>query len=215
MTAPPERHDAYARQYDNDVRANGAWQADALFGLCAEYVTPGMRLLDVGIGTGHSSEPFARLGAHITGMDFAPAMLEIARRKPFPSVLVQHDLMVRPWPFETASFDMVVSCGVTYFMPDLEPLVSEVARVLRTGGVFATTVLRPFGHSEAGAHYTHDVINRMDVYGHRSEYTRHLFASAHFEPAKVLRCFVAGNSLMLHVLHLRPVRHAHVQQNFF
>jgi demethylmenaquinone methyltransferase / 2-methoxy-6-polyprenyl-1,4-benzoquinol methylase len=44
-------------------------------------VGPGSRVLDVATGTGDLAVELSRRGAEVTGMDFAPAMLEIAREK--------------------------------------------------------------------------------------------------------------------------------------
>lgn len=41
---------------------------------------PGMRVLDVGCGTGRFSELFARRGAHVTGLDKSKTMLDGARK---------------------------------------------------------------------------------------------------------------------------------------
>lgn len=69
-------HDAYAVDYDAQVCAYDCHIIDLLFGLSYEYLTPGQRLLDVGIGSGVSSQSFARAGLEIYGLDFSPAMLE-------------------------------------------------------------------------------------------------------------------------------------------
>ncbi|RPH55505.1 MAG: class I SAM-dependent methyltransferase, partial [Chloroflexi bacterium] len=41
----------------------------------------GRKILEVACGTGRITIPLARAGAHITGLDLSPAMLEVARRK--------------------------------------------------------------------------------------------------------------------------------------
>src|SRR6266567_447483 len=64
------------------------------FGKIAEYMLqegaafvgrldlePGMRVLDVGCGTGNQSLPAARLGAMVTGVDIAPNLLAQAVEK--------------------------------------------------------------------------------------------------------------------------------------
>ena len=68
-------HDAYAADYDAQVSAYDCYLAEALFGLCYDFVQPGQSLLDLGIGSGLSAAPFARAGLRVAGMDFAPAML--------------------------------------------------------------------------------------------------------------------------------------------
>ena len=68
-------HDDFAADYDQQVRAYGWWGHEALFGLCFEHVRAGERLLDVGIGTGLASAPFARAGVRVFGFDASPEML--------------------------------------------------------------------------------------------------------------------------------------------
>jgi 2-polyprenyl-3-methyl-5-hydroxy-6-metoxy-1,4-benzoquinol methylase len=60
-------HDAYAADYDQQVQSCDCHVADVLFGLCYEYVQPGQRLLDAGIGSGLSAQLFAKAGLEIHG----------------------------------------------------------------------------------------------------------------------------------------------------
>ena len=56
-------HDEHASEYDREARETGG-SAEVLFDLCFEYVSPHERLLDIGIGTGLGSMPFARARVH-------------------------------------------------------------------------------------------------------------------------------------------------------
>ena len=132
-------HDAYAADYDAQVVAYDCYLAEALFGLCYDFVRPGQNLLDLGIGSGLSAAPFARAGLRVSGMDFAPAMLDLCRAKGIAVDLRQHNLCQLPWPYDPASFDHTVCCGVFHFIADLEPVFRGAADVLRPGGLFAFT----------------------------------------------------------------------------
>ena len=73
--------DRVARVYDrmNSVMTAGLhhrWRERAVD---LARVGPGSRALDVATGTGDLAVELARRGAEVTGLDFAPAMLEIAR----------------------------------------------------------------------------------------------------------------------------------------
>ncbi len=140
------RHDAYAADYDNQVQACDCHIAEVLFGLCYEFVQPRQCLLDLGIGSGLSAALFAKAGLEVHGMDFSPAMLEICRAKGFLADIQQHDLAVTPWPYPTSHFDHLVACGVFHFIPELESIFAEAARVLQIGGMFAFTTKAPPPH---------------------------------------------------------------------
>jgi demethylmenaquinone methyltransferase / 2-methoxy-6-polyprenyl-1,4-benzoquinol methylase len=95
-------------------------------------VGPGSRALDVGTGTGDLAIELARRGASVTGVDFAPAMLEVARGKAPHIAFERGDaLALRHGPGE---FDAVtVGFGARNFA-DLDRGLREMARVTRPGG---------------------------------------------------------------------------------
>jgi len=121
-------HDAFAADYDQQVRAYGWWGHEALFGLCFEYVRAGEHLLDAGIGTGLASAPFARAGLQVSGFDASPEMLKRCRAKGFAVELKQADVMATPWPYPDASFEHVIACGVLHFLADLGPVFTKRRR---------------------------------------------------------------------------------------
>ena len=95
-------------------------------------VGAGMRALDVATGTGDLAIELASRGAEVTGMDFAPAMLEVARAKA-PSIAFEEGdaLALR---YDDAEFDAVtVGFGARNFA-DLDAGLREMARVTRPGG---------------------------------------------------------------------------------
>lgn len=57
-----------------------AYRVDDL-ALWTSLVTPGMRVLELGCGTGRVAIPMARAGAIVTGVDASPSMLDRARAK--------------------------------------------------------------------------------------------------------------------------------------
>lgn len=101
----------------------------------------GGRWLDLGCGPGGNltlSEAFA---ANLTvGVDVSPIALSIARQKKPGARLVRADLN-NLLPFSGDSFDVVTVFNVLYhdWVKDEGAVISEVARVLRSGGVFLVT----------------------------------------------------------------------------
>ena len=110
-------------------------------------VEPGMDLLDVACGTGNASVPAAKAGARVTGLDFAPALLEIARERA-SDAMVEIDFVegdAQELPFEDASFDRVLSTFGHMFAPDHARTAAEMKRVLRPGGTIAFACWTPEG----------------------------------------------------------------------
>jgi SAM-dependent methyltransferase len=110
-------------------------------------VGAGMDVLDVACGTGNATIPAAKAGARVTGLDFAPALLEIARERA-ADAMVEIDFLegdAQEMPFEDASFDRVVSTFGHMFAPDHERTAAEMQRVLRPGGAIAVACWTPEG----------------------------------------------------------------------
>lgn len=98
------------------------------------------RILDAGCGTGYGARLLrARWPAvHITGVDFAPAMLGLAQRD--TDVCLAAD--IEELPFAEASFDLWWS-SLTIQWCAIGNAFSEAARVLRPGGRLALSTLGP------------------------------------------------------------------------
>ena len=110
-----------------------------------------MDALDAGCGTGFLSLELAARGHRVSGVDFAPAMLEAARRK-----AAAQRLSVRfeegdaeQLPFPPGSFDLVISRHVLWTLPHPEAAIDEWIRVLRPGGRLA--IVDGAQYSEAAA----------------------------------------------------------------
>lgn len=109
------------------------------------HILPGQNLLDVGCGTGVVSVTAARLGAHATGLDLTPALLERARENSrIAGVDVEwQEGDVEFLPYEPGTFDVVVSQFGHMFAPRPELAVSEMLRVLKPGGTIAFATWPP------------------------------------------------------------------------
>jgi SAM-dependent methyltransferase len=109
-------------------------------------VREGQRVLDVGTGTGVVALSAARLGAHVTGVDLTPALLEHARINAQiaeqPSIVWQEG-EAEALPFADASFDVVLSQFGHMFAPRAELAIKEMLRVLRPGGTLAFSTWPP------------------------------------------------------------------------
>ena len=91
--------------------------------------------MEVAIGTGRNL-PFYPRGIQLTGIDFSPAMLEIARGRAaelgVDVTLIEAD--AQHLPFADHRFDTVVCTLALSSIPDPAAAINEMHRVLRPGG---------------------------------------------------------------------------------
>jgi predicted TPR repeat methyltransferase len=138
--SPGEYRGESAIQYESQA-AGSTWHGhEILFGLMYEFINPGEALLDMGIGTGLSSVLFHKAGLHISGFDNSTDMLEGCKSKGFSGKIIQHDFRNIPFPYETGTFDHIISLAVLNFYADLTSVFKEVARIIKSKGIFAFTV---------------------------------------------------------------------------
>jgi ubiquinone/menaquinone biosynthesis C-methylase UbiE len=125
-----------AAHYPDTFGALTAQAAEPL--LDATHVRAQTRLLDVATGPGYVAAAAARRGAHVTGIDFSPAMIDEARRR-YPALdfgagdaqaLADAD----------ASYDAVVMSFGLLHLERPELALAEAKRVLRAGGRYGFTV---------------------------------------------------------------------------
>ena len=103
----------------------------------------GLRILDAGCGTGHYSSVLQGRGFSVTGIDGSEEMLAIARASN-PGVEFRSADLTQRLPLPDAIFDYVVCIEVLRYLPDVAPVLSEFARVLRPGGVCLLTAMPLF-----------------------------------------------------------------------
>jgi aromatase len=97
---------------------------------------PGMRILDVGCGSGLALELALARGAVVAGTDATPALLELAKRRlPYGVDLPVGDL--ENLPFEADAFDAVMSYNALRYAADPVRAIKEFARVVRPHGLVA------------------------------------------------------------------------------
>lgn len=98
-------------------------------------LSAGNEVLDIACGTGTSSAFLAKSGAHVTGCDFSPGMLAVARSRTTGINFVVGDAL--DLPFENESFDAAaISFGLRN-VAATERALSEMARVVKVGGHLA------------------------------------------------------------------------------
>ena len=144
------RYDAWAKGYDDDL-ASWSYQAPAVV---AETVVSRRAqagsVLDVGCGTGLVGRALRARGfaGQIRGLDLSQASLEVARQSGAYESVEQADLQQR-LPLADDSVDASVCVGVMTYLPEVEAVWRELARVVRPGGLVVTTQREDLWHSRA------------------------------------------------------------------
>jgi ubiquinone/menaquinone biosynthesis C-methylase UbiE len=110
---------------------------DAWLDRCLPANGKGLRVLDVGCGTGHQLARLRERGFDVTGVDGSAEMLAHARQRNLGVAL--HLADVEALPFADGSFDVVISIEVLRYLPDETAAIGELARVLRPGGTCLAT----------------------------------------------------------------------------
>ena len=173
----------FADQYDVLARDCECFGGDALFGMMYEYIRPGDRLLDLGIGTGLASQPFYRAGLRITGIDVSEPMLDRCKAKGIASDLRVQDLR-GALPFGDREFNHAIAVGVFHFIADLEPLLQESSRVLVPGGIFGFTT---FCSEDESKDILQQQIHGFTVYQHSNRLVQSLMGRHRFQMLKTTR----------------------------
>ena len=119
----------------------------------------GLRILDIGCGAGILSEPLARLGAELVGIDPAAENIEVARLHTSESgVAVDYRATTAETLAEAGErFDVVLAMEVVEHVVDVPAFVATCAGMVKPGGllVMATLnrTLKSFALAIVGAEY--------------------------------------------------------------
>lgn len=99
--------------------------------------------LEVGCGTARLSRFLEDCGLSVVGLDYEPAALKLAAHRAKAAgqemALVLGDAF--SLPFADNSFGVVLSTGLLEHFADSGPIVSEMTRVLRPGGLFYSDIV--------------------------------------------------------------------------
>jgi SAM-dependent methyltransferase len=105
---------------------------------------PAECILDLGCGDGQLTERIAATGASVVGIDASPQMVATARKRGVKADKGTAEKL----PYPEHAFDAVFSNAVLHWVRGQDDMLSEVRRVLRSGGRF---VAEMGGHGNIAA----------------------------------------------------------------
>jgi ubiquinone/menaquinone biosynthesis C-methylase UbiE len=150
-TSDPEavaaRYDEWAQSYDGDL-ADWAYQAPAVVADTVVARHPDAEsVLDVGCGTGLVGRALRDRGfeGRLLGLDISAASLEIAEQGGAYDSLERADLQ-QPLPVADGTVDAVVCVGVMTYLPEVEAVWREFARVSKPQGLVVLTQREDLWH---------------------------------------------------------------------
>jgi SAM-dependent methyltransferase len=106
---------------------------------------PGTHVLDVGAGDGNLSLAVARRGATVEACDLAPAMVERGRERCAGHEIDWRVADAQDLPYPDGEFDAAMSTFGATEAPRVVQAASELARVVRPGGIVAIAAWVPRG----------------------------------------------------------------------
>jgi putative AdoMet-dependent methyltransferase len=130
----PELFDQWAEDYDDVIeRWSGSFPFLGYNDVLNRIVEladpkPGMKILDVGTGTGTLAQKFLDYDCELWGLDYSQKMLEKAKEKLPNCNLVQLDIRDE-WPTELSDFDRVVSAYALHHL-NLDGKLEVIQRML-------------------------------------------------------------------------------------
>jgi len=124
-------------RYENGVRCEINSEEIILLDFLDKYSKSNFRLLDVGCGTGDISLEIEKKGLKVTGIDFSPIAVDIAKNNGLNCILADVDEGI---PFEDNSFDLVWAGDLIEHVFDPIFVFKEMSRVIFPNGYLFITV---------------------------------------------------------------------------
>ena len=109
----------------------------------------GMRVLEVGCGSGVFLRAAADRGAAVVGLDASPALIDLARARVSEADLRVGDLQFLP--YEDDAFDVVAGFNAFFFADDMVAALREAGRVAKPGAPVVIQVWGEHGRCDLDA----------------------------------------------------------------
>ena len=168
-----ERFDELHNEYDINRRLS------VIFDELLTIDMSGLRVLDLGCGSGWFSLQAGKRGGKVFSLDISQSLAKITKERTSQNSLAADAAAL---PFQAHQFDIVISSEMLEHLSEPERSIEEISRVLASGGLVALTTpnrkwlwlvklastfkLRPYGGYENFLSFK-DVANFIDMHGLR------------------------------------------------
>ena len=101
----------------------------------------GIKILDIGCGGGLISEPMARLGAKVTGIDASEKNINVAKLHSIKSGLDINYLKSSPEEMKDENFDIILNLEIVEHVENIQLYFNSCQRLLKKNGLMFTATL--------------------------------------------------------------------------
>lgn len=137
----------------------------------AGRLAAGKDVLEMACGTGPGLGHLNGVSRHFIAGDIAPSVLALAKQH-YAGRVELHQFDASKTPFANQVFDLVILFEAIYYIPDVDALVIEVARLLRPGGKFLLATANKDLHGFNPSPFSRKYLNPPEM---RDLFIRHGF----------------------------------------
>ena len=188
-----EKYDAFALDHPNQSRMR-----NRVYKHIEHHTPAGSRILELNAGTGTDAAELARRGYSVHATDIAPGMLARAREKAAQTELrgrmsVQACSFTNLEQVEGGPYDAIFSdLGGLNCIPDLSPVIEQLPRVLKPGGLVTWVIMPPvclWEMAEIFRGHPRLAFRRFARHGTRTHLEGLYFTCYYFTPRQVQNWF--------------------------
>ena len=136
--------DRYAKLYDFETNRFSKAAYKEMYRMMSAILNKKMKVLEIATGTGLIALNIARHVGSIEAIDFAPKMIEAAKKKKTPMNVNFSVANAMDLPYEDGEFDAVIISNALHIIPEPVVVLENIKRVLKPEGIL---IAPSFSHS--------------------------------------------------------------------